>query len=418
MTAHRTSWVDVPDGSDFPIQNLPYGVFRDDRGTRCGTAIGESILDLAAAERAGIFSETGLGPDTFSCGSLNTFVAQGREVWLEIRAALIRFLEAGNDEAKAVADTHNLIVTGPVDLLLPVTIGDYVDFYSCEHHATNLGKMFRPDGDALLENWKHLPVGYHGRAGTVVVSGTDIARPIGQRRGDGSPAFGPSIKLDIELEVGFVTGNANALGEAVGVTDAEDSIFGVCLVNDWSARDIQGWEYLPLGPFLGKSFATTISPWIVTLDALAPFRVPLPDQEPEPLPYLMDPVRAGIDLHLTVDYIAGSTARTTITRTNFTNMYWSMAQQLAHATVNGATARAGDLYASGTVSGPNPGERGSLIEVTWNGRDTISFPDGASRTFLEDGDTIVIRGTCSAPGAVAIGLGECIGTVIPARDAR
>ncbi len=411
MTGQATSWIDVPDGSDFPIQNLPYGAFSDSRGTRCGTAIGDSIIDLAAAERAGLFASTTLEPATFSAESLNDFIAQGRAVWLEVRAALIDFLDSSNAEAQTFADLHDLVVRHPVELLLPITVGDYVDFYSSEQHATNLGKMFRPDGDALLPNWKHLPVGYHGRAGTVVVSGTDIVRPTGQRRGDGTPTFGPSIKLDIELEVGFVTGNANTLGTSVDVAAAEDYIFGVCLVNDWSARDIQGWEYVPLGPFLGKSFATTISPWILTLDALAPFRMPLPQQDPPPLPYLDDPMRAGIDIDLTVDYIPGSGAGVTITETNFTNMYWSMAQQLAHATVNGATARAGDLYASGTVSGPNVGERGSLIETTWNGRDEITFPDGEMRTFLEDGDSIQIRGRCHAPGAVPIGFGECTGMV-------
>ena len=417
MTVNLTSWVEVPDGSDFPIQNLPYGVFSDSGGTRCGVAIGDSIVDLAAAERAGIFAETGLEADTFSSESLNTFIAQGRPVWREIRTTLTDFLEAGNTEARAFADTNGLLITGPVNLMLPITIGDYVDFYSSEQHATNLGKMFRPDGDALLPNWKHLPVGYHGRAGTVVASGTTIGRPTGQRRGDTSPAFGPSAKLDIELEVGFITGNANVLGEAVAVASAEEHIFGMCLVNDWSARDIQAWEYVPLGPFLGKSFATTISPWIVTLDALAPFRLPLSDQDPHPLSYLDDPIRAGVDIDLTVDYTPGSGAGSTITQTNFMNMYWSMAQQLAHATVNGATARAGDLYASGTVSGPNAGEMGSLIETTWNGRDEISFPDGSTRTFLEDGDSIAIRGRCSAPGVASIGFGECTGTIAPSPDA-
>jgi fumarylacetoacetase len=418
MTGHATSWVDVPEGSDFPIQNLPYGVFSDSHGTRCGTAIGDSIIDLAASERAGLFAATGLEAETFSSGSLNTFIAQGRSVWLAVRTVLMDFLDSANSEAKSFADEHGLVVTGPVDLLLPIAIGDYVDFYSSEQHATNLGKMFRPDGDALLPNWKHLPVGYHGRAGTVVVSGTDITRPVGQRRGEGAPSFGPSIKLDIELEVGFVTGNANTLGNPVDVATAENHIFGLCLVNDWSARDIQGWEYVPLGPFLGKSFATTISPWIVTLDALAPFRTTLSDQNPPPLPYLDDPMRAGIDIGLTVDYTPGSGDGKTITETNFTNMYWSMAQQLAHATVNGATARAGDLYASGTVSGPNVGERGSLIETTWNGRDEITFPDGSIRTFLEDGDTIGVHGRCNAPGAVPIGFGECIGTVMPSMGTR
>jgi fumarylacetoacetase len=411
MITTATSWVEVPDDSDFPIQNLPYGVFADLRGTRCCVAIGESVVDLAAAERSGMFSDTGLDAETFSSDSLNTFIAQGRSVWVAVRTALTDFLAAGNSSAQAIAEKHDLDIAGPDDLLLPITVGDYVDFYSSEQHATNLGKMFRPDGDALLPNWKHLPVGYHGRAGTVVVSGTDITRPSGQRRGDGSPTFGPSTKLDIELEVGFVTGNANQLGEAVDVSKAEEHIFGMCLVNDWSARDIQGWEYVPLGPFLGKSFATTVSPWIVTLDALEPFRIPLAEQDPIPLPYLDDPIRAGVDIDLTVDYIPSPGGGKTITRTNFTNMYWSMAQQLAHATINGATARAGDLYASGTVSGPDAGQRGSLIEATWNGRDQITFPDGASRTFLEDGDSIEIRGRCNVPGAVSIGFGACVGTI-------
>ena len=416
MTDQTASWIDVADGSDFPIQNLPYGVFSDSHGTRCGSAIGQSIIDLAAAERIGLFADTRLEADTFSSDSLNTFIAQGRAVWRQVRRTLTDFLDSDNAEVPAFAAEHGLVVTGPVELHLPIAVGDYVDFYSSEQHATNLGNMFRPDGDALLPNWKHLPVGYHGRAGTVVVSGTDIARPSGQRRGDMTPAFGPSIRLDIELEVGFVAGNANRLGEAVDVASAEDHIFGMCLVNDWSARDIQGWEYVPLGPFLGKSFATTISPWIVTLEALTPFRVPLADQDPRPLPYLDDPVRAGVDIDLSVEFIPGSGSGQIITRTNFTNMYWSMAQQLAHATVNGATARAGDLFASGTVSGPGVGERGSLIETTWNGRDEIVFQDGISRTFLEDGDTIEIRGRCAAPGAVPIGFGECTGTIISAPE--
>jgi fumarylacetoacetase len=416
VTDHATSWVDVPVGSDFPIQNLPYGVFANSHGTRCGTAIGDSILDLAAAERSGLFADTDLESDSFSTDNLNVFISQGRDVWREVRAVLTEFLDASNSEAASFAEGHALLVASPVDLLLPIDVGDYVDFYSSEHHATNLGKMFRPDGDALLPNWKHLPVGYHGRAGTVVVSGTDISRPSGQRRGDPVPTFGPSIRLDIELEVGFVTGDANLLGEPIDVASAEDHIFGMCLVNDWSARDIQGWEYVPLGPFLGKSFATTISPWIVTLDALAPFRIPLSDQDPLPLAYLDDPLRAGVDIDLEVDYVASSGGSTTIARTTFTNMYWSMAQQLAHATVNGATARAGDLFASGTVSGPEAGERGSLIEITWNGRDEVTFPDGTTRTFLEDGDTISIRGRCEAPSAVPIGFGECVGTIVHALE--
>lgn len=414
MTDHATSWVEVSPGSDFPIQNLPYGVVHDDRGTRCGVRIGDSVLDLAAAQRSGVFSGTNLEPDTFAADSLNGFIAQGQPVWRQVRAALTAFLDASNDGAAGFASEHELLIDGHVTMRLPVRIGDYVDFYSSEHHATNLGRMFRPDTEPLLENWKHLPVGYHGRAGTVVVSGTDIHRPSGQTRGGDGPTFGPTSRLDIELEVGFVTDDANVLGEGVDIANAEEHIFGVCLVNDWSARDIQAWEYVPLGPFLGKSFATSISPWLVPLDALAPFRVPLSEQEPTPLPYLVDEYRAGIDIDLSIAYSpSGSNSAQVVTETSFLNVYWSMAQQLTHATANGASASSGDLFASGTISGPGESERGSLIEITWNGSKPIEFEDGVFRTFLEDGDTITLRGTCDAEGAVPIGFGECTGTVVP-----
>lgn len=414
MTVDATSWVEVPRDSEFPIQNLPYGVFHDGRGTRCGVAIGNAILDLGAAERAGLFTETDLEPDSFGSENLNAFIAQGRPVWTAVRGAIAAFLDSDNREAPDFADAHELVITTPVTMKMPVAVGDYVDFYSSEQHATNLGRMFRPDAEPLLENWKHVPVGYHGRSGTVVVSGTDIVRPHGQRRGTNGPEFGPTQKLDIELEVGFVTGNANTIGHAVDVSDAERHIFGVCLINDWSARDIQAWEYVPLGPFLGKSFATTMSPWLVPLDALEPFRAPLGEQDPSPLPYLVDSVRLGIDIDLTVTLTpVGSEQPEVITATNFTNMYWTMAQQLAHATVNGATASAGDLFASGTVSGPGATERGSLIEITWNGTEPIAFPDGTRRTFLEDGDTVTITGRCETEGTVPIGFGPCTGRIAP-----
>ena len=417
MTAHAAkavSWVDVAEGSDFPIQNLAYGVVRNERGTRCGVRIGESVLDLAAAQRSGLFSGTDLEPDSFDTDALNRFIAQGHHVWKQVRTTVADFLDASNIGAPAFAQRYELVLEEPFTALLPVRIGDYVDFYSSEHHATNLGRMFRPNDEPLLENWKHVPVGYHGRSGTVVVSGTDIPRPSGQRRGQNGPTYGPSTRLDIELEVGFITGSANTLGDRVAIEVAENHIFGLCLVNDWSARDIQAWEYVPLGPFLGKSFATTISPWIVPLDALAPFRIPLAAQEPPVLPYLVDDHRAGIDINLSVTYApAGSGTTRVVTETSFLNMYWSMAQQLAHASSNGATVSAGDLFASGTVSGPGETERGSLIEITWNGAYEIEFDDGATRTFLEDGDTITLRGRCEADGAVPIGFGECTGTVVP-----
>jgi fumarylacetoacetase len=408
----RTSWVSVPDDSDFPIQNLPYGVFSDAAGARCGVAIGNSVFDLARAEGAGLFANTGLDRDTFRRGTLNHFLSHSRGVWSSVRSHIADVLDAESSNGRAFCDQHHLLVDHPVQMRMPVAIGDYVDFYSSEQHATNVGKMFRPDGDALLPNWKHLPVGYHGRAGTVIPSGTDIRRPSGQMRGAEGPTYGPSEKLDIELEVGFITGAGPSLGTPIDVDDAEHYIFGLCLVNDWSARDIQAWEYVPLGPFLGKSFATTISPWIIPIEALAPFRLPLQAQDPEPLAYLISGNRMGLDLDLTVDLTpAGSTTTHRLASTSFMNMYWSMAQQLAHATVNGATVRPGDLFASGTVSGTTRSGFGSLLEISWNGTIPIELTDNTTRTFLENGDTIDIRGRCSANGAVPIGFGTCNGTV-------
>lgn len=406
------SWVPVDPDSDFPIQNLPYGVFSDVNGTRCGIAIGDRIFDLARAESAGLFVNTGLEHDTFRHESLNAFLAHNRGVWTTVRARIANVLTSTNAEGHAFCEEHDIIVDGPVSLRMPIAIGDYVDFYSSEHHATNVGKMFRPDGEPLLPNWKHLPVAYHGRAGTVVPSGTPIRRPKGQRRGPDGPVFGPTEKLDLELEVGFVTGHGPSLGTPIPVEQAEHHIFGVCLVNDWSARDIQAWEYVPLGPFLGKSFATTISPWIVPIEALAPFRIPAGPQDPTPPTYLVDDHRAGLDLDLRVTLITAEGIETTICSTSFASMYWTMAQQLAHATVNGATVRPGDLFASGTVSGPTRDQFGSLLESTWNGTDPLVLADGSTRTFLRDGDTVRINGRASAAGLPAIGFGPCIGTVV------
>ncbi len=408
---HIRSWVDVPEGSDFPIQNLPYGVFTDMAGTRCGVAIGESIFDLARAEAAGLFANSGLEPDTFRAASLNGFLSHGRGVWSTVRSRIVEVLNKADLEGRRFCDKHDLLVTGPVQLSLPVVIGDYVDFYSSEQHATNVGRMFRPDGEALLENWKHLPVGYHGRTGTVVVSGTDVRRPHGQRRGEHGPTFGPSEKLDFELEMGFVTGQGPELGTSIPIDEAEHHIFGMCIVNDWSARDLQAWEYVPLGPFLGKSFATTISPWIVPLEALEPFRVVARAQDPEPLDYLRSEACRGVDIDLSVELTPEGGTPTTVCTTSFLDMYWTMAQQLTHATVNGATIRAGDLFASGTVSGPDRAGFGSLLESSWNGTDPLVLTDGSERTFLEDGDTVTMQARCSNADGVRIGFGPCIGTV-------
>lgn len=408
------SWVHVPDESDFPIQNLPYGVFADSSGVRCGVAIGDSVFDLARAEGVGLFANTGLDRDAFRQESLNDFLGHSRGVWSSVRSHISDVLEAGNTAGKDFCDEHHLVVDHPVQMRMPIKVGDYVDFYSSEKHATNVGEMFRPGGDALLPNWKHMPVGYHGRAGTVVPSETNIRRPSGQRSTAEGPLYGPSQKLDIELEVGFVTGAGPSLGTPIDVDDAENHIFGVCLVNDWSARDIQAWEYVPLGPFLGKSFATTVSPWVVPLEALAPFRRPLPHQNPAPLPYLSSDHLVGLDIDLTIDLMPnGGITPHRLASTSFMNMYWSIAQQLAHATVNGATIRPGDLFASGTVSGPTRDEFGSLLEITWNGTQPIELADDATRTFLENGDTVTIRGRCTSPGAVSIGFGECVGMVAP-----
>ncbi len=402
-----TSWVPVPAGSDFPVQNLPYGVFEtSERPPRVGVAIGDHILDLAAVHADGHLPVGGLVAGILERSVLNDFMQAGPTVWRETRRRVSRLLTA--DDTLRPEPARYLVRRADTRLRLPIEVGDYVDFYSSLHHATNVGRMFRPGDPPLLANWRHLPVAYHGRSSTVVASGTPVVRPCGQRPGPEGPTFGPSTRLDFELEVGFLTGLGNERGRPIPVGEAEGHIFGLCLVNDWSARDIQAWEYRPLGPFTAKSFATTISPWIVTLDALAPFRVPPPPQDPEPLPYLRSLGDAAIDLRLTVE-LNGEV----ISDVGFRDMYWTMSQQLAHATVNGTNVRPGDLYASGTVSGDHPGALGSLLELTWNGTRPVQSTSGP-RTFLEDGDTVVMRGRCERTGSPGIGFGECAGTVVPA----
>lgn len=401
------SWVPVPDGSDFSFENLPYGVVDAGAGPRIGVAIGEQILDLWAVADAGLVPH----PAALQDVDLNAFLALGRDAWAEVRDRVTELLADGSTELQDGG--IDLVRQDQVEMRLPFRPGDYVDFYSSIEHASNLGKMFRPDSEPLLPNWRHLPVGYHGRASTVVVSGTPVRRPHGQVKPvDGPPVEGPTRALDIELEVGFVTGPGNRLGEAIDADDAGDHIFGMVVVNDWSARDIQRWEYVPLGPFLGKSFATTVSPWVVPLAALAPYMLPGPDQDPEPLPYLRTEGDWGVDLDLEIGLrSAEMDAPDVISRTSFRDMYWTMAQQLAHVTVNGTAIRPGDLYASGTVSGSEPGTYGSLIELTWGGRDPITLSDGSQRTYLEDGDEVILRGWCERDGLPRIGFGECRGTI-------
>ena len=402
------TWLDIPADHPFGLDNLPYGVFSTEgSAARVGVRIGDWVLDAgAAAEQSGM--ESG---DVWLQPSLNSFLAQGRPAWTSARAWLVELLT--NDSRRDCVEPH-LVPIDRVTMHLPIEVADYVDFYAGEHHATNVGRIFRPDSEPLTPNWKHLPIGYHGRSGTVVVSGTDIVRPTGQRKApsDPAPSFGPSIRLDIEAELGFIVGGATRLGERVRVSDAADHLFGVVLLNDWSARDIQAWEYVPLGPFLGKSFATSISPWVVTLDALEAARVALPGQDPEPLPYLQGDARSlfGLDLHYEV-VLNG----TVVARPEYRDMYWSPTQMLAHLTVNGASLRDGDLFASGTISGPEKASRGSFLELSWNGSEPIALDGGGTRTFLEDGDVVTLRAWAPGPHGARVGLGEVTGTIQPAR---
>lgn len=409
-----TSFVEIPEGSDFPIENLPYGVFKpagSDR-PRPGTAIGDWVVDLHALQEAGL-----LDTQVFSESSLNAFMAAGRPVWKAVRSRLQDLLSADNptirdnDSLRATAFHHR----AHVRMVLPAEIGDYTDFYSSREHATNVGTMFRDPDNALLPNWLHLPVGYHGRASSVVVSGTEVRRPQGQTKpGDGPPVFGPCRLLDFELELGFFTGPGNDLGTPISIENAAEHIFGFVLVNDWSARDIQKWEYVPLGPFLAKNFATSISPWIVTLDALEPFRCAGPEQDPNPLPYLESPGDWSYDINLEVGIQPdGREAADVVCRSNFKYMYWNICQQLAHHSVTGCNIRPGDLLASGTISGPDKGSYGSMLELSWRGSNPLQLSDGSERKFLLDGDTVVMRGAAEKEG-LRIGFGEVSGKVLPA----
>ncbi|PID96767.1 MAG: fumarylacetoacetase [Actinomycetales bacterium] len=405
------TWLDLPEDHLFGIDNLPYGVFStaDDPQPRVGVRIGDLVLDAAPAAAAAGY-EAG---EVWASSSLNAFVAQGRSAWDAGRAWLTDVL--GDAAHRAVVEPH----LHPIDdltLHLPIEVGDYVDYYASENHAMNVGMIFRPDSPALPVNWKHLPIGYHGRSGTVIVSGTDYHRPCGQRKGpqDPAPGYGPSTRLDIEAELGYVVGPGTDLGARVSVDEAAEHLFGVVVLNDWSARDIQAWEYVPLGPYLGKSFATSISAWVTPMAALAAAKVELPrnDDDPEILDYLRSATGTGafgLDVHLEV-----AVNGTVVTRPEYRGMYWSPAQMLAHMTVNGASLRAGDLFGSGTISGPVKEERGSLLELAWGGQEPFSLEDGSTRTFLEDGDEV--RMTAWAPGADGsrIGFGEVVGRVLPA----
>jgi fumarylacetoacetase len=382
----------------FGPANLPYGVYSAGRASpRIATRYGDYVIDL------GLLLGTEGDDAVFGAPALNPFMAQGYDRWVEVRSRLAAAV-TGDVPDSAIHAVNE------VDLLLPFEVADYVDFYASEHHASNLGRLFRPDNpNPLMPNWKHLPVGYHGRAASIVVSGTDIIRPSGQRKGpaDPAPVFGPSVRLDIEAELGFVVGTPNAMGEPVPVADAERRIFGAFLFNDWSARDIQAWEYVPLGPNLGKSFASTVSPWVVPLIALDAARVGTPVQDPPVLPYLALERPWGLDIDLAVEWNGQ-----VVSRPPYAAMYWSPAQMLAHLTVNGAPARTGDVFASGTVSGPEADQRGALIELTWGGKEPVTV-NGEQRAFLRDGDEVVITATAPGPDGTRLGFGEARGRIVP-----
>lgn len=417
------SWVDSANaGSDFPIQNLPFAVFRRPREPfRCGVAIGDAIVDLAAVAARGVFEGEAARAAAAAAGDkLNALMALGPAAWSALRLALSRGLREGSVLREALEPC--LVARSVVAYAVPARIGDYTDFYTSVHHATNIGRQFRPD-NPLLPNYKWVPIGYHGRASSIGVSPQAFRRPRGQTMAPGAaaPSVGPSQKLDIELELGVFIGTGNALGEPIPIDDAEAHVFGLCLLNDWSARDIQGWEYQPLGPFLSKNFATTISPWIVTLEALAPFRVPFerPEGDPQPLPYLdgdHNRQAGSLDVQLQVLLQTPEMREPVpVCATSYRHAYWTLAQMVAHHTVNGCNLQPGDLLGTGTLSGPTADQAGALIELTRGGQQPLALPDGQTRTWLLDGDAVVIRGWCERPGTARIGFGECVGRVLPAR---
>lgn len=407
-------WINLPENTDFSIYNLPFGIFSTGSSKyRVGIAIGDQIIDLAKAHQTDIFDGLNIPAEVFENEYLNDFIGLGKLVTTEVRE---RVQNALCVEGSPLQNNPTIFVDQSSAIMhMPVRVGDYTDFYSSIEHATNIGKMFRGPENALMPNWKHLPVGYHGRASSIIISGQDIHRPKGQLKPeDSNPIYAPTRRLDIELEMAFIVGKSTPLGSSISTTEAKDHIFGMVLFNDWSARDIQKWEYVPLGPFLGKSFASSISPWVVTLEALQPFAVESPKQDPEVLSYLQYDGKHNYDIALEVDLIPNNEEQaTTITRTNYKYMYWNMAQQLAHHTVNGCNVNIGDMMASGTISGTDPGSFGSLLELT-KGKEPITLNGGQERVFLEDGDRITMRGHASKDGK-RVGFGEVTAKILPAK---
>ncbi len=412
---NRKSWLPVDPDSDFPIQNIPFGVFitRHDVIT-IGTKIGSTCIDLAALHQLGYFEGIPLTEDIFMQDTLNDFIDDGKISWRLVRNRIADIFDLENPILRDNQKHREEILFDEkeVEMLMPVNVCDFTDFYSSKEHATNVGKLFRDPNNPLLPNWLHIPIGYHGRCSSIVKSGTKIRRPRGQRKSGNNNkiTFGPTRALDFEVELGFITTGGNKLGNPISINESEDYIFGMVLLNDWSARDIQAWEYVPLGPFLGKSFATTISPWIITMDALQPFRVEGPVQKPKPLSYIFQEGKNNYDIHLQAAIKPKKQSETVVCNTNFKNTYWTVYQQLTHQTSNGCNIRTGDLYGSGTISGETKDSFGSMLELTWNGTQPIQLNDNSERTFLENGDTVILRGYCKND-LVRIGFGECTGEI-------
>jgi fumarylacetoacetase len=412
------SWVNVPEGSDFPIQNLPFGVFRtESQFPHVCCAIGEQLIDLKALHVMGYLENLPFTLEDMVSPTLNRCMRHGKQAMRDLRNRVSKLLRSDMPDLRDKEHHVRQVLfrQDEVQLLMPIAVGDYTDFYSSEDHARNVGTMFRDPAKALLPNWKHLPVGYHGRASSILISGVPIHRPMGQTNASDEtlPSFGPSKQLDFELEMAFVTFDGKPLGQRISTAEADDYIFGMLLFNDWSARDIQRWEYVPLGPFLAKNFASTVSPWVVTLDALEPFRVPGPVQDPKVLSYLEYTGNKNIDINLQVAIKPQDAEETIVSNSNYKFMYWNMNQQLAHHTVNGCNIRCGDMMASGTISGPQEGSYGSMLEIAWKGTKPVPMSDGSQRSFINDGDTVIMRGHAEKDG-VRIGFGECSAGVLPA----
>lgn len=409
-------WISISENSDFSIHNIPFGIFSTKSNTlRAGIAIGDQILDLVVASELGVFNSLDFNPYVFKSKTLNNFIALGKEITSKVRTIIQE--ELTNVDSVLKTDSSVFVNQKEVKMHLPVFVGDYTDFYSSIEHATNVGTMFRDPNNALLPNWKHIPVGYHGRASSIIVSGVDVHRPMGQTIAPDAkePTYGPSKRVDFELEMAYIIGKKTSLGDTVKVENAEEYIFGKVLFNDWSARDIQKWEYVPLGPFLAKNFASSISPWIVTMDALEPFKVAGPEQTPKVLPYLEYKGERNYDIELQVAIKPESGEETVVSNSNFKYMYWNMAQQLAHHTMNGCNINVGDMMGSGTISGKSTDSYGSMLELSWAGKNPIQLKDGTQRTFIADNDTVVMRGFCQKDGK-KVGFGEVKTKLLPAKQ--